>query len=506
MNLQDVLPKMTKLYLSRIVDSFLKDVRLDNEEDMREVILKNIEEFQNSERVKRNLNFLEADRDLALVNEMVLMVLMENEGYLLTENDLLTNIEDIEKQIIEESLDTEFIKTSINEDALRIYTSVLLTAWNKDDSLNSHEINILNVLRKELNLSKRDHYLIESLNNRFPQKGNKLHNIKQIDRSLKDLQARGIVLRFKTDNVYYIIPKEIARVVRYELGSELRKDTYAQLLNDLNVGQLKNILSQLGLNISGTKKSLIDRIIKHNILPTKALSSLGNNELKEILRVLDGAKISGTKEERIKNIIDYYENFTSSTDSDPTDSRSRYYDFYEDLASRNYKPLRVNKIINKDLEIEKGFEEATQYLMEKKLGIEVIHMRGSKHADGKLLYNQKEVILWDNKSVEEPYNFPDSHFDQFLGYIRSEEMRVTLFLIITSDYTSEAVSKAQKLKAFSDEDTDVAIISASDLKYVAEEWRNFSELKEPKFNLQLFNLTGDLSRNVLTNRMEWVIS
>lgn len=42
-------------------------------------------------------------------------------------------------------------------------------------------------------------------------------------------------------------------------------------------------------------------------------------------------------------------------------------------------------------------------------------------------------------------------------------MRVTLFLIIVHDYTKEAVAQAQKLEAFSEQDTDVALIKASDL-------------------------------------------
>ncbi|MYL65209.1 hypothetical protein GLW07_17775 [Bacillus hwajinpoensis] len=505
MKMADVLPKMSKLYLSRIVESFLKDVRLKTEEEMREVILKNIEEFQNSQRIVRNLNFLESDRDISLVNEMILMSLMEQEGYVLAEDELFNYVENLEKQILEESQDSAFIKTSIPEDALRIYSAVLTAAWKKDDSLNSHEINMLNVLRQELGLSNRDHYLMECLVGRFPQKGNKLHSIRQIEKSLKDLQTRGLILRFKDGEAYYIIPNEIASTIRYELGSELRNETYLSLLNDLSVTQLKSILLPIGLNVSGTKNTLIERIIKHNILPTKALNFLNNSELKDVLRSLDGAKISGTKEEKIRNIVDYYENLTSTGESDPTDSRSRLYDFYEDLANRNYKPLRINKIIDKDLDIERYFEQATQYLFEKKLGIELVDMSGSKHADGKLQLTQKDTILWDNKSVEKPYNFPDSHFDQFLGYIRSEHTRVTLFLIITAEYTSEAISKAQKLKAFSEEDTDVAIINAADLKFVAESWREFSAMKDPQFNLQVFNLTGELNRSSLNSRMEWAI-
>src|SRR5699024_621409 len=88
MCLQAILPKMSKLYLSRIVDSFLKDVHMESEEEMMEVILKNVDEFQNKERVKSYLDFRDEPRDVTLLNEMILMSLMEKEGYLLSEAEL----------------------------------------------------------------------------------------------------------------------------------------------------------------------------------------------------------------------------------------------------------------------------------------------------------------------------------------------------------------------------------------------------------------------------------
>lgn len=504
MYLQDILPKMSKLYLGRTVDSFLKDVRLETEEEMREIILRNVDEFQNKERVQKHLDFNDEDRDIALVNEMILMSLMEQQGYCLSEGDLVKKVQELEKDILEQSADDDYIEKVIPSDAKRIYSAVLTEAWKKDDSLNAHEINVLNVLRKELNLSKRDHYLIESRIGRFPQKGNKLHTAKHIGRSLINLQTRGLILRFREDTSYYIIPKDIARTIRYEMGVELRNEVYETLLNDLSVNQLREILDSLEINVSGRKANLIERIIKHNILPSTALNTLVTSDLTDILRNLEGAKVSGSKKEKIQNIIDYYENLSAPTLSDPTDERSRLYDFFEELASRNYKALRVNKVIDKDIDIDHFFEEATRYLFEKKLGLELVEMEGTRHPDGKLTFN-KEVVLWDNKSTEKPYTFPEEHFNQFLRYIRSEDMRVTLFLVIVHDYTPEAVSQAQKLKAFSDEDTDVALIKAADLKYVAEEWKNYSEQINPEFNLQIFNITGELNRNLLLSRMKWAL-
>jgi len=505
MYLQDILPKMSKLYLGRIVDSFLKDVHMETEDDMREVILKNIDEFQNKERVKRHLDFSDESRDITLLNEMILMSLMEKEGYLLSESDIYNEVSEMQKEILNQSSDEEYMDKFIPSDARRIYSAVLFEAWKKDDSLNAHEINILNVLRNELELSKRDHYLLECQIGRFPQKGNNLHTHQQISRSLINLQTRGLILRFREDTSYYIIPEDIARILRYEMGGELRNEVYGTLLDDLSVSQLRGILNSLNFNVSGIKESLVERIIKHNILPSTALKVFSSKELSDILRNLEGTKISGTKKEKIQNIIDYYEMLSTPILSDPTDERARLYDFFDELASRDYKTLRVNKVIEKDVNVDNYFEEATKYLFERKLGLELSEMKGNRHADGKLQFNGSEVILWDNKSTEEPYDFPEKHFNQFLRYIRTEEMRVTLFLIIVQDYTKEAVAQAQKLKAFSEEDTDIALIKASDLKYVAEQWKSYSDQKNPVFNLQVFNMTGELTRNLLMSRMGWAL-
>lgn len=341
MFLEDILPKMSKLYLGRIVDSFLKDVHMESEEEMRTVILKNIDEFQNKERVKKVLNFNDETRDVSLLNEMALMSLMEKEGYLLSEANLYKELEDMQKVILKQSADDDYIDRFIPKEAKRIYSAVLAEAWKKDESLNEHEINILSVLRSELELTKREHYLLESRIGRFPKKDNMLHTHQEISRSLNNLQSRGLILRYRDDAAYYIIPKDIARILRYQMGGELRNEVYETLLNDLNVSQLREILNYLDFSVSGRKEVVIDRIIEYNILPSTALKIFSSKELSDILRSLEGVKISGTKKEKVQNIIDYYEMLSSPTTSDPTDERARLYDFYEELASRDYKHFEL---------------------------------------------------------------------------------------------------------------------------------------------------------------------
>ena len=49
-------------------------------------------------------------------------------------------------------------------------------------------------------------------------------------------------------------------------------------------------------------------------------------------------------------------------------------------------------------------------------------------------------------------------------------------------------------------DSDVAVITATDIKYVAETWRKFA--KEGPFNLEVFNATGILTRQILDERKQ----
>jgi len=48
-------------------------------------------------------------------------------------------------------------------------------------------------------------------------------------------------------------------------------------------------------------------------------------------------------------------------------------------------------------------------------------MKGNNNPDGRLICNNDDVILWDNKSCETDYNFPDKHFNQFKRYIIEEK-------------------------------------------------------------------------------------
>ncbi len=63
---------------------------------------------------------------------------------------------------------------------------------------------------------------------------------------------------------------------------------------------------------------------------------------------------------------------------------------------------------------------------------------------------------------------------------------------------------AQRLKVESGTDTDVALITAENLAWVAENWQPYS--KNGSFDPEVFNHTGVLTRKTLEERMKLFMS
>src|SRR5699024_4630763 len=172
------------------------------------------------EPVKRNLDFLEDERNIGVLNELICICLVQSPQYLTTYDQLVNDVLEFEERVLEDAADADYVSTSIPREPYRLYLPVLPDAWEKDESLNAPEKHILDALRAQLRLSRRHHRLIESKIGRFPQNNNKLHSARQIDEALRHLQMKGLLLRFKSDHEYFVIPEEMASIVRYESGAE----------------------------------------------------------------------------------------------------------------------------------------------------------------------------------------------------------------------------------------------------------------------------------------------
>ena len=154
------------------------------------------------------------------------------------------------------------------------------------------------------------------------------------------------------------------------------------------------------------------------------------------------------------------------------------------------KFLRANNIIEKDLQCEHLFEQATDYIFEKLLLNKPLTLTGTEHPDGKLSFKDK-YIMWDNKSKETPVNLKD-HIQQFDRYIKTSDKDVVVFMVIAPDFTPQSVQECVDYSL--NNDALILLITADELKTVAETWSK----KHPDeiFNLGYFKQNGrfDISR------------
>ena len=196
-----------------------------------------------------------------------------------------------------------------------------------------------------------------------------------------------------------------------------------------------------------------------------------------------GLPASGNKASLIERILKYYDGIRR-IEVKSEDAREKLIPVYGQLATRDLKFLRANGIIEKDLECEHLFEDATNYIFEKMLLNKPLTLTGTDHPDGKLSYKDR-YIMWDNKSKETAVNLKD-HMQQFERYINTADKEVVVFLVIAPDFTPQ--SEQECVDYSLNNDTQILLITADELKTVAETWnkKHYGET----FNLGYFKQNG----------------
>lgn len=204
--------------------------------------------------------------------------------------------------------------------------------------------------------------------------------------------------------------------------------------------------------------------------------------------------VSGAKQERILRIIAYYDSLRQAIEPS-MDERAVWYDVFEELARRDCSLLRARRVISKDIEVERKFEDATAYLFEHKLNHSPLKQPGTNHPDGLLSFKDM-YLMWDNKSKETPVSLRD-HIKQFNDYMNKADKPVPVFMVIAPSFTSESEMQAVQYTA-QNLGRNIVLITAAELKALAEEWSSESNKKRDEpFPLGLFARTGRFNRVLL---------
>lgn len=499
MRIDEAVGKMSKLPLGRVlnsVDGHVGDPELD---EARELVENHEPTFTDAARIRDALTFESLPFGDRILYGFVLETLLSRPMWAGTEDEVIRKVREREQRVIGEAQDEDCLKYS-NSKAVDTLKALLEVAV-EDDRISEDEISLIRRLRRKLNLTEREQHLILARLGHFPQAGNEPHEPDEIKEVLNDLQRHGIVFYCNRhpDDRLYCIPDEIGPHVKEVLGVDLSEKGWTLLLENLKKAQLKEILRENGLPVSGTKDELIGRVLEAHLRPLESLDILTSSELYDLCGEL-GLKVGGSKQDRIDRIIDHFSSLIIKEVDEGAPPGEIYYEYLEELASREADKLRQAKVIDRDIDMDAAFEEGTRYLFEHHLELDLVNLQGSERPDGCLRFEDgKGLLMWDNKSKEQVYRFPRGHLQQFRRYIRNSKDPVSTFLILVPEVGEGAEDTAYELKA--ETDTDIAILQAADLKWLAQNWDDFGD----EFKLEVLNFHGVLDRDRLIRNMKRVL-
>ena len=480
MNIAKTVENIPTLFeLKRIASAYVIDFRNLSDEKLRSAIIKTAPQYYFEENVKQSLEncLLHIDRDIRTITPIFIKhVLLQQDDFICARNTVNEEIVKWEQAIIDQSNEDSIQKRGEKGKYLELFQFVLEAAWDRDEDITPDEKNLIEKIRKKFKITEVEYRIIEANLGRFPKSENQLHTHEEIEKVRRFLQSSGILfsIRDKDQTDFDVLPNEVALTIRKILGIEIRDYGYKELLNYKYVKSkpyLIGILRKCDIEIEPTPtlKSLQAKVLAQ--VPPSIL--LGGLSLRDGLPIRDlkawcsalEIKSSGPKQKLIERLIGFYDRLLTK-DEEISDEREIWYQHYEQFAKRNLQFLREQQLISKDIEVERKFEDATNFLFEKKLKHKPIKLVGTAHADGAVSHQDK-LIYWDNKSKETEVNLKD-HLSQFDRYITGSDGRVAVFLVIGPGFTDE--SSLMAMQYFVEKGTAISLISAEDLKSLAEEW------------------------------------
>ncbi len=186
-----------------------------------------------------------------------------------------------------------------NKKHTQLYTKILKKAWENDNLIDKSEAHILELVKQELGIWDREHYLLmhdESIIG--------LWNIEQeFYNSRNQLLSSGILFTY---NDHYAIADEVAVQIRKTFGIEIIDSTFQRLLNCLTKEDLACVLEAFQFNISGSKQAMIERLVSSLVPASDILSVLHLDSLRDLCRD-QNIQVSGVKSIVITNIIDHFD-------------------------------------------------------------------------------------------------------------------------------------------------------------------------------------------------------
>ncbi|PLW79950.1 hypothetical protein C0585_05130 [Candidatus Woesearchaeota archaeon] len=492
--------------LKRIASAYVIDYRNLSQEEIVEALKKTAPQYYHEQNIIDTLEniYLNPERNIRIISIILLKnILLNKDNFMELQKDVNKDILEFEKKIINDSNELTLLKQTNRGEKLDLFKFIIETAWQNNDNISPDEKNLLEKIKNRLSITDYEYQILEAQIGRFPKNDNEIHTNSEIEEVRRFLQSKGLIfsIRDGDKNDYDLIPKEIVDALRKIFGIEMKEHGYRELLKTKYVRTKKYLVQILNKGNVETKNSMtveeLQNLCLERIKPTILLGGyspfdgLNTKILSKWCKEID-IPCSGQKTELINRIIDYYDGIFEKPES-TEDPRALLIDYFEDLAARNLDKLRKQGVIQKDLECEHLFEQATNYIFEKFLNHKPLLLRGNEQPDGILSFGNK-FILWDNKSKETDVNLKD-HIKQFDRYIRNSEKSVASFLVIGPSFTEASSKESMKYSALNE--TNICLISAKDFKKLALDWFEKEGDTEKSFPLGFFRQNGEFDLSLI---------
>ena len=468
----DQVPNIT--IAKRIAAAYVADYRRLELDEIKEFLKKTAKQYISFENISNRLDELKLDNNRVI--RIIAPILLRD--YLLDQDDFISPCKETdaailsyEKDVIDESNNFDIGKISKD---LALFKHMLDTAWSLNADISVDEKNLLEALRNYLSITIREQQVLEAKSGRFPNPENVLHTFDDIDATRRALQSKGLLMCIKnSDGVMCdMIPDDIAREIRKYYNIEIRSFGYEKLVDYVVKKTKKQYLIDIVTKASKHyKKANIElpnnptvndlrSVILKSIQPSNLIAGFSVNDgmnMEDLYAWCSnlGLSVSGAKKILIERILEYYDS-VRRIELKTEDTREKLVSVYKELANRDLKFLRSNEIIQKDLQCEHFFEDATNYIFEKMLMNKPLTLTGTEHPDGKLSFKDK-YIMWDNKSKETAVNLKD-HIQQFDRYIKTSDKDVVVFMVIAPDFTPQSVQECVDYSL--NNDTQILLITA----------------------------------------------
>jgi hypothetical protein len=499
MKIADVLPELTIQPLRRFADAWdVSTIKSDKRDVFEQAILGEVSRIDTEEAVLLRLAAFERELDyVRRANaEMLLRRILDVPDYVIADEcELIKGAVDADAAFFEYAQGNASTR-HLDQRSIDIYQAILEVAWENKVSFDEYQL--MERLRRKLNIARRDHRVMEVRVVHTSPIGPP-----EAEQALRDLTYHGFVCRFKRGgHTQAVLPEEIALRLRGIYGISLQSSAYRNLAAKLPIAVIKEALQQANQPAVSLKKEfLIERLIDGDVPPATLLEHLDNDALDELFANFPGEKRPAMRAVKIRHLISYFDRFVKPVGPTPPDPERTYYDYLVELASRQYGVLRAASVIEQDQNVDRAFERGVRYAFSSLLGYPVIRFTGSAHADGGVVAKKGRMVLWDCKSALKPYALTEPKCAQFLQYVAKEDPNVVCpFLVFSGEFTGDSEARALALKARCRPGTEIALMTAADLKWLADKWS--TEYPGKRLPLDVLAHSGFLNREILKMRLE----